>query len=244
MPATQSDAPLEVLASWLDMLQFAYLPLDQRPPKPKPKNVHKLKRLFECSTIFPYPDGCSAILAHPSASPGRLLDLFEMARHDAEVGVHETVRLHLLAQELARGRLPQDAERGILKIFYEFSRDSSKHGLVRRLAQDPFALARSINLAARSETTRRAAHLLCAISEAHASSGQWAASLQDLRGIPAECLIDPFSGKPFVYRLEDGKPKRYSVGMDGQDSGGKHSYRWGEDQPGSDYVFWPVQPRR
>ena len=58
--------------------------------------------------------------------------------------------------------------------------------------------------------------------------------------------LDPFTGKFFGYRLENGGPLLYSRSENGQDDGGKHSPLWGQEVKGGsdDYVFWPPQPGR
>ncbi len=65
---------------------------------------------------------------------------------------------------------------------------------------------------------------------------------------PSERIIDPFSGRPFVYRTDDNETfTLYSCGLDRDDDGGVHDTRWGRDQgtrvvplpPDGDFVFWP-----
>jgi hypothetical protein len=61
-------------------------------------------------------------------------------------------------------------------------------------------------------------------------------SAMKLRGF-GEATIDPYSDKPFVYKLKDGKPVLYSVGVNGVDDGGVRKARFGD----VDLVFWPYE---
>ena len=54
-------------------------------------------------------------------------------------------------------------------------------------------------------------------------------------------LIDPYSGKQFIYLVKDGQPLLYSIAADGNDDGGRHDAHWGEGSNGGDFVFWPYQ---
>lgn len=64
---------------------------------------------------------------------------------------------------------------------------------------------------------------------------------------PGERLIDPFSGRPFAYRADNGSFILYSLGFDRDDDGGCHDAWWGQPQRSvptnvpsdGDYVFWP-----
>jgi hypothetical protein len=58
--------------------------------------------------------------------------------------------------------------------------------------------------------------------------------------------IDPYSGKPLVYKQVDGDFMLYSFGADFDDDGGTPGKKWDErggDQPG-DQVFWPLQTEK
>lgn len=67
--------------------------------------------------------------------------------------------------------------------------------------------------------------------------------------LPSSILTDPFSGKPFIHRLENGQPLLYGAGYNARDDGGKHMpySRQEEEKNGAslavegDYVYWPVQ---
>jgi len=95
----------------------------------------------------------------------------------------------------------------------------------------------------RCETRRRGTRLVYELLVYQDKNKKWPEKLGDL---PLEALkavkIDPFSGNPFVYRLEEGKPLLYSVANDGTDDGGKkHDKKWGDDVDDADYIFWPRQ---
>ncbi len=57
-------------------------------------------------------------------------------------------------------------------------------------------------------------------------------------GYLSELALDPYSDKPFVYRVTDGGFLLYSVGSDFTDNGGERD-DWNE--PGADRVFWPTE---
>jgi len=110
-------------------------------------------------------------------------------------------------------------------------------------------LTRCYQLIARAEADRRGTMLLLAIRAHRAKHGSWPSDLTRIdAGIELKklktFLIDPISGKRFVYKLESGKPVLYSVGIDGDDDGGKHHPKFGENDEGGDYVFWPVAKQR
>jgi len=66
--------------------------------------------------------------------------------------------------------------------------------------------------------------------------------LQDVvsGGYLKELPMDPFSGRPLVYRVTKENFILYSFGCDFDDDGGKVS-KWGRGEEGGDQVFWPVQ---
>lgn len=101
------------------------------------------------------------------------------------------------------------------------------------------ALGNGHGLFLRTEAERRATVLLLALHNQRNRNGDWPATLDDIK--PAWCRTDPFSGRDFVYELRDGSPVLYCVGFDGEDNGGRHDARYSQRQPGSDFVFFPVQ---
>lgn len=81
-------------------------------------------------------------------------------------------------------------------------------------------------------------------------TGQFPPSLDAIAG---DYKIDPYTGRPFLYRLTDDGFTLYSAGLDRDDDGGVHHERFGEQRsrgagppppPDGDHVFWPPpQPR-
>lgn len=108
---------------------------------------------------------------------------------------------------------------------------------------------RGYELCVRVEAERRGTLLTLAIHAHHAKHGKWpldlgkidaAMGLKNLKAL----RVDPFTGKRFLYKLKDGQPLLYSAGADGDDDGGTHHPKFGENGEGGDYVFWPRQPRQ
>jgi hypothetical protein len=54
-----------------------------------------------------------------------------------------------------------------------------------------------------------------------------------LKAVP----VDPYSGKPFLYRAQPGGLKPYSVGPDGKDDGGVSIQNWNTDRPAGDVSY-------
>jgi hypothetical protein len=92
------------------------------------------------------------------------------------------------------------------------------------------------------DALRGAVETVMAIKQFRDKAGKLPESLDKLQPpfTPASA-IDPFSGKPFVYRqTDDGKDFiLYSVSSDQKDDGGRHNSDWNKE---GDYVFWPPQP--
>lgn len=89
---------------------------------------------------------------------------------------------------------------------------------------------------------QRAARTVLHLHAHHAAHGEWPKDLKE--ALIAELPTageDPVSGQSFVYRVPDGQPRLYSIGLNGKDDGGE-VYReggvpaWG---PEGDFVFWP-----
>lgn len=72
----------------------------------------------------------------------------------------------------------------------------------------------------------------------HKDKGTWPASMEELAaaGYIQRVPIDPYSGKPLVYRQLDESFTLYSLGQDFDDDGGT-GYRWGQPPDGGDQVF-------
>lgn len=104
-------------------------------------------------------------------------------------------------------------------------------------------LSRAYELSVRTESYRRGTMLALAINVHHEKHGRWPESLRaideklNLKGV-STFRVDPYTGKSFRYRIENGGPLLYTIGADGVDNGGQHDPKFGEKQPG-DFVFWP-----
>jgi hypothetical protein len=92
---------------------------------------------------------------------------------------------------------------------------------------------------------RRACHVVLHLHAYRAEHGQWPEKLQQaLHGQAERYGLDPFSNRPFGYKLKDGEPWLWTVGENGVDDGGQPFFRsdtsqrasWGPD---GDYVYWP-----
>lgn len=71
------------------------------------------------------------------------------------------------------------------------------------------------------------------------NGGEYPQSLDELQGLTAEQLQDPFSGQGLIYRRQDQSYVLYSVGNDGQDNGGTCSPPDSPHAEGNDLLFWP-----
>lgn len=89
----------------------------------------------------------------------------------------------------------------------------------------------------KAEVFRRATQLVINLHEFKDEHGHWPARLSDLE-LADDVRIDPYSEMEFRYRLQDGEPLLYCVGLDGVDNGGKHGSYWEE---GNDWVLYPPQ---
>ncbi len=103
--------------------------------------------------------------------------------------------------------------------------------------------------------TRDVAVVSVAMAAYHREHGMWPATLDEL--VPSylpRVPLDGFDGKPLKYRLLDGKPLLYSIGLDFEDNQGKAALTEGAArdlarmEPGialpagashSDVVYWP-----
>ena len=117
--------------------------------------------------------------------------------------------------------------------------------LVPRLAGNFFlkdgsdVLARFIEFGWRRKAYHEAVVTILAIQAFEAEKGRLPNSLAELEAESFPSVpIDPYSGKPLVYKVAGDDFILYSVGQDFADSGGLRSY-WGRD--GGDQVFWPVE---
>ena len=93
------------------------------------------------------------------------------------------------------------------------------------------------------ETQRRGTTIVVSLHAHAAEHGGSPDSLQEVDMRSETVRIDPYSGQGFVYKLLDGKPLLYSVGLDGKDNGGTHDDHalLSERAEGHDFVFLPAQ---
>jgi len=109
-------------------------------------------------------------------------------------------------------------------------------------------LSRAYQLTVRTESERRGTLLTLALHAHHAKHNKWPENLAridpevGLKNAKA-VRVDPMTGERFIYKIKDGKPLLYSAGADGDDDGGTHHPKFGENGAGGDYVFWPRPPR-
>lgn len=109
------------------------------------------------------------------------------------------------------------------------------------------SLSRAYELQVRQEATRRGTQLAFAVELFHKREGRYPAALEELpEKYHDTVMIDPFTDKPFGYRLESTGPRLYSLSANGLDDGGIHSRRWkdsaAETGGSDDFVFYPPQP--
>jgi hypothetical protein len=97
--------------------------------------------------------------------------------------------------------------------------------------------SRSLVLRARLIAQQRGTRTVLELFAYQDRTGALPDSLETLAG---DFTIDPFSGRPFVYRRTDDGFTLYSVGVDRQDDGGRHDPKFGKDNKGRDFVFWPI----
>lgn len=104
---------------------------------------------------------------------------------------------------------------------------------------------RAYRLSVMAASQRNGTMTTLAIMAHHAEHGEWP---KDLKSVDpaiggrnfARDSMDPYSGKRLIYRLKGGQPILYSVGVNGDDDGGKHHPNFGEGADGpADHVFWP-----
>ncbi|MCK4340483.1 MAG: hypothetical protein KAY37_02015 [Phycisphaerae bacterium] len=106
------------------------------------------------------------------------------------------------------------------------------------------AFSRVVVVRHRALASRHARQLVLYLHAYHAKNGRWPEELkQALPRKAAGLTVDPFSNKPFGYRLKNGEPMLYSVSENGVDDGGTvfrkdGKARWGDT---GDFVFWPPQ---
>ncbi len=110
-------------------------------------------------------------------------------------------------------------------------RQESANPLVRALVPE---LGRYYFAATRSEAQRRAALLVTELNAYRRRTGRYPAALEEI----GADVLDPFTGRSFVYRRTADGFTLYSVGGNGVDDAGRHD----PQSPDGDLVFWP-RPR-
>lgn len=105
----------------------------------------------------------------------------------------------------------------------------------------------------RANALQRGTWLVYAIWAHHHVHGSFPATVEELLGSrDPSMLVDPFTGRPLIYRRTAESFTLYSAGSDQRDSGGKHDRNWGVpgwnspnfgdvSKADGDYVMWPVQ---
>ncbi|MBP7053674.1 MAG: hypothetical protein KBE65_21910 [Phycisphaerae bacterium] len=103
-------------------------------------------------------------------------------------------------------------------------------------------LARTIELPYRTQVSGEALVTTMGLLRFHKDKGVWPASLEELAdaGYVQAVPLDPWSGKPLVYRPAGDSFILYGCGLDFDDDGGVRS-KWGSPPEGGDQVFWPVE---
>jgi hypothetical protein len=107
--------------------------------------------------------------------------------------------------------------------------------------------ARQLDLDARLIATQRGNRAALAVWEYKLTNARWPDSLEMARGdLPHE----PYTRRPYVYRVNGDEMTLYAAGADRDDDGGWHDLRFGLKRddgvspigpPDGDYVFWPIQ---
>jgi hypothetical protein len=130
----------------------------------------------------------------------------------------------------------------LMKTYKAAETEASEHDKFTKVALASFD--RAYLLLLRGEASRRATHLIYELFIYRDKNQTFPRKLADLdQKAAADLLIDPFSNKPFVYRLEGDSFLLYSVAQNAKDDGGKHDPKWGDEQIDADYVFWPIRER-
>jgi hypothetical protein len=95
---------------------------------------------------------------------------------------------------------------------------------------------------------RRGSRIIIALRRYKNKAGHWPESLDQVKQlVPAEILIDPYNGGPFVYKLTDDGFTLYSKGPNNIDEGGKYNPTWDANSheikvKEDDWLIWP--PKR
>jgi hypothetical protein len=243
-PLSWQPAQVAEIAGMLDLLQFAYLPEDgvwREPLRPNMRNVTKLARLIQAA------NKAAPQMAHP------VLDMTgETVRYNPRATVAGLIKYELDVREIWRRRSPFEAAAEHERRLDEFFKEPATHVILRQFRMLSVGSLPG-RITAEYDTARRATRIVFALHRHRNRTGKWPTNLGELRPILLVSIqTDPFSGKPFIYRLENGQPLLYSAGHNAKDDGGKHKpYRYQDTSTEStmnawevDYVYWPVQKER
>ncbi|AQT67585.1 hypothetical protein STSP2_00733 [Anaerohalosphaera lusitana] len=107
------------------------------------------------------------------------------------------------------------------------------------LREEPVLMGLTWEATFRAKASLEALDCVLAIMQYEAIKHRYPARLDDISYYLDELPIDPYSGKPLVYKRTPDGFTLYSVGADFEDDNGKHSVDWGRKD--GDYVFWPVE---
>ncbi len=100
--------------------------------------------------------------------------------------------------------------------------------------------AHSLRLFHYRAASRAATRVLLHVHLYKADNGEWPKTLEALPGELATKLVDPFANRAFRYRIVDGGPLLYSLGLNCKDDGGKQDPEMWDTQAG-DLVYWPIR---
>ena len=151
------------------------------------------------------------------------------------------------AEKLYDTNRPESGNKPDFKSYFKLWAKNPYRGLIFMMAQAVVpAEARVHEIYLRTIAYRRAMHILLVLREYKDTNGRWPDSLDQIKDkVPAEAMIDPFTGGSFIYKAEGDKFLLYSVGENKIDEKGKPrpSCRDGscrtEKSPSDDILIWP-----
>ncbi|MFQ5807068.1 MAG: hypothetical protein ACE5I3_11530 [Phycisphaerae bacterium] len=166
-------------------------------------------------------------------------------RFAGELDRYLTPQLKLAAQRPERQLDPENPLRKELHQLHSWTPSLSNPVRSELVGRIP-AFSRALEIRARLVATQRGNQTVAEIFKYRHEHGRLPESLDVLQG---EHIIDPYTAKPFLYRVTDEGFTLYSAGIDRDDDGGVHHLRWGRQRgeegkerppPDGDYVFWPL----
>jgi len=170
--------------------------------------------------------GSSLFMTGPAATKARV-KLFMRTNYAYYLG--------LVRRTISAARRPFPASiRQMEALAGECAKDSPIHALVRNLMP---ALTAAFHKAAMDQARVRVTLTTLAIRRARMDTKALPSSLEELAPTYLKQVpLDPFTGQPLRYRLEDGQCFVYSVGLDRVDNGGTGELLTGSE-PGIDIVI-------